>query len=416
MSELITELIFHQSVSGLSKDILLVALLENFCRENGDNRLNAFKKITASLCNNNVITSTILKKSAAKSMSLLKNRCIEHLLNVINSESTYNDTSYNHTSNEDAMNCALMCPVESYIYNMLTKKTESTYHSFECIDEIGYGGSSSVYKVKSIIDHKSYALKQVPLTDNNLKYVRESIILSNMEHKNIIRYSTSWIDKDYFSKFKHDKKWLSKTVGERIYLYIQMELCDLALTDINTMKLHPDVKHNIYSQILQGVRYIHSIDYVHRDIKPKNIMLKVNNVRSNTGENMSYTVKICDFGVATYVGGVEQNVNYTKNISPVAFGSTTIGTELYIDDDLKETSMYNTDKRIDIYPLGIIYFEMLIDYNTEMERIRSIEELKKGNYGCVNDKQRHFIGKLIAPILNRSYINDVLRAYHELMN
>jgi len=383
-----SELIFHHSMRGLSKDILLVALLENFCRENGDKKLNAYKKITSSLHNNNVITNAVLKKST----SVLKSRCISHILNVINNE----------ISNDDEV----LCPVEGYIHNMLTKKTVSTYHSFECIDEIGYGGSSSVYKVKSIIDHKNYALKQVPLSDDNIKYIRESIILSNMEHKNIIRYSTSWIDRDYFDKYKNDKKWLTKTVGEKIYLYIQMELCDLTLTDINTMKLHINEKNNIYLQLLQGIEYIHSIDYVHRDIKPKNIMLRINNGK--------YVVKICDFGVATYVGGIKHDTehkNYNMNIN----GQTTIGTELYIDDELKNTNIYNMDKRIDIYPLGIIYFEMLIDYNTEMERICSIEALKRGNYERIMDCEKSkFIERLVSPILDRPYIEEVIDKFNKL--
>lgn len=46
------------------------------------------------------------------------------------------------------------------------------------------------------------------------------------------------------------------------------------------------IKYIMY-QLLRGLKYIHSADVLHRDLKPQNILI-----------NSSLDVRICDFGLA----------------------------------------------------------------------------------------------------------------------
>ena len=55
-------------------------------------------------------------------------------------------------------------------------------------------------------------------------------------------------------------------------------------------KLKEDTARFLFSQIITGVRYCHSKNVLHRDIKLDNILL------TSQGE-----VKICDFGVSKLV-------------------------------------------------------------------------------------------------------------------
>ena len=52
-------------------------------------------------------------------------------------------------------------------------------------------------------------------------------------------------------------------------------------------KLTEKISKFLFRQIILGIKYIHSQNIVHRDIKLENILLDLNN-----------TVKICDFGIS----------------------------------------------------------------------------------------------------------------------
>ena len=56
--------------------------------------------------------------------------------------------------------------------------------------------------------------------------------------------------------------------------------------------------------ILCGLKYLHSADVFHRDLKPANLLV-----------NEDCTVKICDFGLARSVEGIEGASIYEKKNS-----------------------------------------------------------------------------------------------------
>ena len=60
------------------------------------------------------------------------------------------------------------------------------------------------------------------------------------------------------------------------------------LNAINKMnKIPENLAKIIFKQLIKTIQYIHSNGNIHRDIKPDNILLDLNN-----------TIKICDFGVS----------------------------------------------------------------------------------------------------------------------
>ncbi|KPP79511.1 interferon-induced, double-stranded RNA-activated protein kinase-like [Scleropages formosus] len=129
------------------------------------------------------------------------------------------------------------------------------------------------------------------------------------------------------------------------YLYIQMEFCDkgtlrLWINEQNT-KVTPTRRNdalNIFRQVVQGVEEIHTNGLIHRDLKPVNILF------GNDGK-----VKIGDFGLVTCSEdeGDEALLQRTKRT----------GTFSYMSPE--QESSCNYDKKVDIFSLGLIYFELL---------------------------------------------------------
>lgn len=70
----------------------------------------------------------------------------------------------------------------------------------QIIKEIGRGSYGTVYKVLSLIDNRIYALKRIDLTHLKTKHqlsaLKEVKILKKLTHPNIIKYYSSFIEKD----------------------------------------------------------------------------------------------------------------------------------------------------------------------------------------------------------------------------
>ena len=90
--------------------------------------------------------------------------------------------------------------------------------------------------------------------------------------------------------------------------------------------------------ILRSLDYAHKRGIVHRDIKPSNIMI------TESGEPM-----LTDFGVAKIIDE-EATLDLTGT-------SAAVGTPEYMAPE--QTTSKTTDHRVDIYALGIVFYEMV---------------------------------------------------------
>jgi len=106
---------------------------------------------------------------------------------------------------------------------------------------------------------------------------------------------------------------------------------------IKKSKLNPiplETLAGIFSQIVKGLRFLHSKYIMHRDIKPENILL--------TDVIEFKEVKIADFSLA------EDYLDRTINVK--------CGTPGYMAPEIFLNKGY--DERVDVYSLGIILFMM----------------------------------------------------------
>lgn len=110
-----------------------------------------------------------------------------------------------------------------------------------------------------------------------------------------------------------------------------------------------------------ALKYAHSNEIVHRDIKPGNILI------SKRGE-----IKLADFGIAS--DSQEQEEALTKT-------GIALGTPAYMPPEQFENSAA-VDRRADIYALGIMLYEMLTGTKPYPGTftLETLKTIKKGKY------------------------------------
>lgn len=209
------------------------------------------------------------------------------------------------------------------------------------------------------------------------------------------------------------------------WLYIQMELGQGTLREAIDQGLpkQKDRARRFFREILDGLCHIHRQGIIHRDLKPVNIFL----------DSMDRP-KIGDFGLATtnlfivtQSGGpgvptataIKPNRMSLEKLRLLASPeqgdspgdgpnksgemlkyihhnqTDNIGTPLYMSPELSATNERTRfakviySHKVDVYSLGIIYFEMLYPFKTGHGRIIILQDLRKSDIKMPADVEEH---------------------------
>ncbi|KZV35127.1 hypothetical protein F511_20220 [Dorcoceras hygrometricum] len=140
-------------------------------------------------------------------------------------------------------------------------------------------------------------------------------------------------------------------------VYIVFELMDIDLRQIIHSRRDLSEHHRQFFlyQILRGLKYIHSANVVHRDMKPSNLIV-----------NMNCNLKICDFGLAI---AASETVLMTEYVVTRWYRAP----ELLLHSDDYTTA-------IDVWSVGCIFMEMangtpLFPGRDEMHQLSLLLEL-----------------------------------------
>nr|CAD7463560.1 unnamed protein product [Timema tahoe] len=166
------------------------------------------------------------------------------------------------------------------------------------------------------------------------------------------------------------------------FMYIQMEFCEKSTlrTAIDGGLCGEEQRvWRLFREVVEGLAHIHQQGMIHRDLKPVNIFLDSND-----------HVKIGDFGLATTSNlhrpmeqaGLltERRLAELRSLSHEMGDSSLtgqVGTALYVAPELNIPGfklIYN--QKVDIYSLGIIFFEMCCPLETGMERVKVLANLR----------------------------------------
>ena len=196
---------------------------------------------------------------------------------------------------------------------------------FQIISKLGEGAYSTVFKVKRTVDGKTYALKKVKLLnlsdkekENALNEVR---ILASVKSNYVVSYKEAFFD-------EKDRT-----------LCIVMEFAD------NGDLYQKIVEHKkkamffeefeiwrIFIQLVNGLKALHDLKILHRDLKSANVFLYTNG-----------DAKIGDLNVS--------------KVTRAGIGHTQTGTPYYASPEVWKDSPY--DNKSDIWSLGCVLYEMI---------------------------------------------------------
>lgn len=194
---------------------------------------------------------------------------------------------------------------------------------YEIISKIGSGGTSIVYKARRIADGKIVAVKVIrdgldDIKEHERHFRMEAEALSQMSHRNVRRILSAgkWNDSLYMVTEFIDGKTLKDIINENGPVPVKTAI-DYAL------------------QIVAGIEHAHRRNIIHRDIKPQNIIVSVDD-----------TVKLVDFGIARMLSQTTRTMG----------GKDVVGSVHYISPEQARGN--EVDLRTDIYSLGVLMYEM----------------------------------------------------------
>jgi len=188
--------------------------------------------------------------------------------------------------------------------------------------------------------------------------MREIKLWAKLKNEFIVQLKSAWIETEFA---QNDGKTGSPLNDLRI-LHIQMELCDITLKDAIkriSSELNQSRKNGmtqvgaflatkLFSEIVEGINYLHKqkiAPIMHRDLKPVNILLSLNQVGPNF-------IKISDFGCSKEI---KSEFTTDENFNLIEY-HTKAGTKRYMAPEIISGDKY--DMCADIYSLGIILCDM----------------------------------------------------------
>lgn len=189
--------------------------------------------------------------------------------------------------------------------------------------------------------------------DDFIVFMSDSKFTDENQPKDVLKEDTSSTVEEISSEKEQAKSHVKQ------FMYIQMEFCEKStLRTAIDNGLHKDVSlvWRLFREIVEGLHYIHQQAVIHRDLKPVNIFL-----------DSKDHVKIGDFGLATDVISKSVAVSdiLCSDVDPhskseIEDGTQTgqVGTTFYVAPELTSVVKMNYTQKVDIYSLGIIFFEM----------------------------------------------------------
>lgn len=199
---------------------------------------------------------------------------------------------------------------------------------YEIKEELGRGGMGVVYRAYHPKLERDVAIKISKFGDQatesqRQRFLIEGRVVAKLRHPNIVAIHDVGIDQGTHYQVMD---WIQ---GSSLHSLLKRE-----------GQQEPEKTARIIRKIASALDHAHNRSIVHRDVKPRNIML------TPAGEPI-----LMDFGLAKDVAAKSQTLTHTGQF---------IGTLRYASPEQVRGDKHYIDQRTDIYNLGATLFHMIV--------------------------------------------------------
>ncbi|KAF9530422.1 kinase-like domain-containing protein [Crepidotus variabilis] len=323
-----------------------------------------FERSTADFSSDAVARSTAAKLKLESYYKVAVDSAIERNARRIEMETRLTQL---HTADAKEREIRKYSKTESQ--HLRLRRTKIKLADFRTVKVIGKGAFGEVRLVQKVDTGKVYAMKSLQKAEM-LK--RDQLAHVRAERDVLAESTSSWVVQLFYS------------FQDPLYLYLIMEF--LPGGDLMTMLMKydvfsEDVTRFYMAECILAIEAVHNLGYIHRDIKPDNVLIDKNG-----------HLKLSDFGLSTglhkasdgeyYKRYLEQEktrntarnsvqvnpINLTMSREQIAtwkanrrkLAFSTVGTPDYIAPEVFLMKGYG--KECDWWSLGAIFFECLVGY------------------------------------------------------
>ncbi len=217
--------------------------------------------------------------------------------------------------------------------------TSQRLGDFELLEEVGRGGMGVVYRARQRGLDRLVAVKVLPSIRRNNpvsyeRFRREALAASQLRHEGLIEVIASGADEE--------KAWYAMPFVDGHDLHVEIAAQDISdtinclLPPYGTSEYISAVALEI-ARVADGLQHAHENGVVHRDVKPRNLML-----------DRSGRMSLTDFGLARVTG--------TETLTETGAMQ---GTPHYMSPEQAHALADPITERTDIYSICVVLFELL---------------------------------------------------------
>lgn len=249
----------------------------------------------------------------------------EEIISLIEKE-IEQETSIKETKTASFISSKSSAKIETNLFEEVDSKSfneNKIFSKYEILELLAIGGMGQVYKAYDTTLNRYVALKFLKKDEpaRLKRFLREARMQAKVDNKNICKvYEANEID------------------GKP---YIAMQLINGIPLDEASHQMSLIEKIKVIQTIAEALNEAHNLGLIHRDIKPKNILVE-------KSEKNEWTPYILDFGLARQQDDISLSMD-----------GSIFGTPVYMAPETLRTGIVKVDYKADIYSLGATFYELL---------------------------------------------------------